>query len=409
MKRILSLVAVALVALTASAQNPDALKNIKKAKTTSEAQQMINANESSMSAAENAQAYNKLVEIAYKNASDEITVLQEVEALRQMGQTSNKTVDNQLITDNLVIAYEAALACDKYDVQPNEKGKVAPKFRKSNAEKLGKYRTYLITAGQDAQQADDNKTAGDMYALYVKTGTADLFTESQPAANDQYLSEVARVASLTAYQNGDKCKAMCLANVVMQDPEKVKEGLDLKLHYIGQGLDTDEDKANALKQYEALYAEYPSDTQAFSSLYNMYGTMKQTDKQEALMSEFLAKNPQNFTAWAMKGQDAMNEQKYDDAIANYKKALSCEIEDNGLRALVCTYVGYSYTQKAADLEKYDDQLQALKDAIPYLEEARTLDPERDRSNWAYPLYSCYYHVKGEKDPATQELANMLGM
>ncbi len=400
---------VALVAMTASAQNPDALKSIKKAKSVSEAQSLLSANESSMSAAENAQAWNKVVELSLKVATDEQQVAMEIETKKQMGQSTDATADNQLIYTNLATAMEAALKCDEYDVQPNEKGKVAPKFRKSNADKLNNQRVYLINAGQDAQNADDSKTAADMYSLYVKTGTAEMFTTYYPASDDQYLSEVARVASLTSFQNGEKCRAMCLADVVMNDPEKQKDGLDLKLYYIGQNLENEADSANAIKQYEELYAKYPTDTQAFSSLYNMYGYCKQSDKQAELMSDFLAKNPKNFTAWAMKGQDAMNELKYDEAIVNYKKALECETEDAGQRALVCTFVGYSYTQKAADEEVYESQLQCLKDAIPFLEEARSIDPERDRCNWAYPLYSCYYHVKGENDAATQELANMLGM
>ena len=41
--------------------------------------------------------------------------------------------------------------------------------------------------------------------------------------------------------------------------------------------------------------------------------------------------------------------------------------------------------------------------MPYLEKAREIDPERERANWAYPLYQCYYNIYGEDDAKTKEV------
>ena len=32
---------------------------------------------------------------------------------------------------------------------------------------------------------------------------------------------------------------------------------------------------------------------------------------------------------------------------------------------------------------------------------------REKANWAYPLYQCYYSVYGANDPKTKELEGML--
>ncbi len=419
MKKFLIMAVVALMATSAVAQNPDALKQIKKAKSADEVKALIQQNESSMSAAENAQAYNKLVDICVKSVTEAQEKIQTIEVQKQMGQEPKESVDMPTFYANLEEAFEAALACDKYDIQPNEKDKVAPKFRKENGDRLYSLRPFLINAAQDAQSEGKDKEATKLFALYVVTAKADLFHDqatmaakvSPEGVGDPYLSEVARVASLTAYNEGDVAAAMRFADVVMEDPdpEKVQEGLSLKMYYTERGLETREDSLKCLETYKELYEKYPHNEDVFSRLASMYGNLGQVDKQNELVDSFLKANPGSFTAWAMKGQTEMNDQKYDEALADYEKALACEGADDGQKALVNTFVGFCYSQKAAQLEVYEQQIEELKKAIPYLEKARELDPNRERCNWAYPLYNCYYHTKGENDPATEELKNLLGL
>ena len=39
----------------------------------------------------------------------------------------------------------------------------------------------------------------------------------------------------------------------------------------------------------------------------------------------------------------------------------------------------------------------------YLEKARDLDPNREKANWSYPLFGCYYIVYGANNPKTKEI------
>ena len=401
----------AICATTAFAQNPDALKQIKKAKAFAEAQQLVAANEASMTAAEKAQAYNKLVDIAYDKASKGVATMQTNRAMEQMGQKANEAVDTKALYNDIYLCLQNALVCDKFDYQPNDKGKVAPKFHNSNAARLAPFRDHLITAGQEAQGADDTATAAKFYGMYAETGVSDLFKEVIAAAaknnpegiGDPYLSEVARVAAVCAFQTKDIEKAMSYTDVVMLDPAKAKEGLQLQMYFIQQNIETKQDSLRCLEQLKTLYQKYPADTDAFAQLAQWYSNLGQKDNQVALINERIANYPNDFTAWAMKGQNDMNERKYDDAIANFKKSVDCPVEDEKQKSLVLTYIGFCYNAKAAETEKYEDQIEILKQSIPFLEKAREIDPQRERSNWAYPLFQCYYNVYGENDAKTKEV------
>lgn len=413
----MTIAVAALFATSAFAQNPDAFKQIKKAKTAEEVKSLISANESSMSSTENAQAYNKLVDLTMTSVNAAQTAIQTNQVKEQMKQEPTEQVDMKAMYNDLYTAYDAVLKCDKYDSQPNEKGKVALKFRKANADRLYSLRPYLINAGQDAQSAEDNKSALNFFSMYVNTAASDVFKEkieadaktSPEGVGDPYLSEVARVAAVASYNAGDIDAAQSYLNVVMKDPAKVKDAINLKLYFIDKSAKNHEDSVRCLEQIKEVYAQYPADNDVFARLAQWYSNMGQKDNQLELINQKLQSDPENFTAWAMKGQSEMNAQKYDDAVTSLKKSLDCKVDDQAQKALVNTFIGYCLTQKAPQMEKFEDQVAVLKDAIPYLEEAKKLDPNRERSNWAYPLYNCYYYVKGEKDAQTVELKELLGL
>ena len=47
------------------------------------------------------------------------------------------------------------------------------------------------------------------------------------------------------------------------------------------------------------------------------------------------------------------------------------------------------------------------EAMGYLEKAKEIDPNREKANWAYPLYQCYYLVYAADDPRTLEMEKLL--
>ena len=127
-------------------------------------------------------------------------------------------------------------------------------------------------------------------------------------------------------------------------------------------------------------------------------------EQAKLIADKIAEDPKCYAAYALKAQAEMNAAKWDEAIADFKKAH--EIDPK--KSIVCTYIGFCINSKAAGVSDNEAQKKLLEDSVVYLEKARDLDPDRKESNWSYPLYQCYYTLYGENDSRTQEMSKLSG-
>ena len=113
-------------------------------------------------------------------------------------------------------------------------------------------------------------------------------------------------------------------------------------------------------------------------------------------------NAENKMAWALKGEVQMNERDWDNAVESYKKAI--EIDPTFIQCIF--NAGVCLNGKAIDLKDKladkntggltkanADKVKAiLTDALSFLERAKELDPDREKVNWAYPLYQIYYSL-----------------
>lgn len=112
----------------------------------------------------------------------------------------------------------------------------------------------------------------------------------------------------------------------------------------------------------------------------------------------------------------MNSQQWDAAVASYKKA--AEIDPTFVQVIFNT--GVCLNSKAIELkdkvadkktgnlttENFNKVKNILLQSKEYLEKARELDPNREKVNWAYPLYQIYYSL-GEKEKSA-EMEALLG-
>lgn len=186
-------------------------------------------------------------------------------------------------------------------------------------------------------------------------------------------------------------------DIALNDTASYKDALGLKMAMMQQSMKTKEDSVKCLKSFEDLYAKDKSET-IFTNLATLYGNLNMKDKQMKLIDERLASDPNCFTAWAVKGQAEMNESKWDEALADLKKANS--IKPN---ALVLTWMGFCNNNKAANLQDANEQKKILTESQGYLEKARDLDPNQQEANWKYLLYNTYYVLYGADDSRTKAL------
>ena len=378
----------ALLAVTATSAFAQDIKSVLKAKDYAEAQSGLNSCLSSLNDEDKAKGYNKLVDLSFDKFNKENAVAIEAQTLEQMGQKSNKTYDKQGMYDALLNGLNNALECDKYDQLPNAKGKVAPKFRKKNADRIWPNRIQFVIAGQDGLQGDDQTVAYKYFAAYVDSYTAPLLADVDKGARDEYLGSVALIAARLAYQMKDMDKANQYCDVALNDTASYKEALGVKVAFMQQAMKTKEDSLRCLKDVEALYLKDKANENIFSVLAPLYGALGMQDKQDAILAERLAANPNDFMANLVKGQALMNASKWDEAIATLQKATAAKDD-----ALALTFLGFCYNNKAAQQQDVAAMKGLFEKAKECFEKARDIDPNQQRASWSYMLDNTNYNLE----------------
>ena len=402
MKKMMLLALMFAVSSTAFAQ--DAIKEVLKAKTYSDALSLVNAGLSGMNNTDKAKAYNKLVDLALEKVNKEQGTITANQMAEQLKQGKAEAYDTLGCYNAICDALKNAEECDKYDQMPNEKGKVKPKFHSNNQTRLYSLRVYLVNAGQEAAQRGKNDDVLKYWGEYVNSAESNLFKDMPNKPADPYLGQVANFTARYAIQAQDYATADKYLDVALKDTAEYKDAMNLKFYVAERQLKTKNDSLNYVNKLKDAYAKDPNNEMIFGTLCNMYGSLNMRDDMSKLINEKLAQSPNDITALSLKGQNEMNTSNWDDAIASFKKVIS--LDPNNV--IILTYLGFSINSKASAINNDVPAQKALyKESMGYLEKAKELDPKREKANWSYPLYQCYYVNYSANDPRTKELEAVL--
>ena len=402
MKKIMLMAVAAFVAVSASAQNPAAAKQIKGAKDYQSALGLVNSNLQSLSNDEKAAAYNKLVDLAMDKFNKEQNVM-----LTNQVTKKNDPYDKEGMYEAAKNALNAALECYKYDQLPNAKGKVAPKFTKKNADRLPAVRNTLINAGQDAYNDKKFEAAKEFFGLYVDSKSAPLFAEIPAVKDDQFYGQIAYFAALAAYNNQDYASASRYSGEALGDKESGKDAMDIKILSMKAQLKTKEDSVKYLSDIKALYEKDPTDERMFSLLVEYYTSVKDDATKKNLINTQVANHPSKM-AWALKGESDMGEQKWAEAVDAYKKSLAMDPEFIQVQFnLALCLNNQAITLKDAAGGTLTAEAKALlEESIANLNQIKEKDPNRETINWPYTLYQAYYLIGDEAK--AKELESLVG-
>lgn len=409
MKKVLILAVAATLGTSAFAQ--DVFKQLSKIKDYNEAAALVKSNLGSMSAEQKAKCYNALVDLAYAKVVKEQATITSNQMAEQL-KTKVEPYDTVGLYNAVINALESGVACDEFDAQPNEKGKVKPKFHKANAERLYPIRPQLINGVIYYQGKDNSENVIRKFLeAYVESNDYPLFKDVDKS-KDANLGQMAYFAGRYAYLAKDYAKAEKYADIAMNDTAFAKDGLTIKLAVMQAQLKSHEDSLTYVSKLKDLYAKDNSNETVFSTLCSMLLNTNDNAGLDALLNEKLAQDPKNFTAWAMRGQSHMNARNWDEAITALQKAEEAQPQN----VPVIASIGQCYVFKAQDaynkaagktgrVAPATDQVinGVYQQALGYLEKAKSIDTTREfKSLWAYPLYSCAYKLYGADDPKTQE-------
>ena len=408
MKKLMMMAMMLVASATTFAGDSDALKAILKAKDYTEAQSLINSSLTQLTdAAEKAKAYNKLVDLAYEKFKKEDDTKTTNTVMQK-----NDPIDTEGMIAAGKIALQAAMECDKYDQQPNEKGKVAIKFRQKNQDRLRAVRLSLLQAGIEMANNEKNKEAFENFDVYLTSAKSAFFEGVDGVSkNDPNLGVAAFYGGRAAYNLEKFDKAIEYFKIGVADTAKQIHDLsfDFLLYTMRNKQKTAADSAQYINDMLDLYKEYPESEQIYSSISDAYITQGKSAEVIKLAEERMAKYPDSSLPHVYKAFLLMQDKKYDDAISEFAK-----VKEDGspvflnsiFNSAVCKYNKASEFNEAnsdirtgrlkpADHEKF---MNMLKDAQGDFEKAKELDPEQKTVKWQYLLHNVYT-LTDQKDKA----------
>ena len=393
---------------TAFAGDSDALKAILKAKDFKEAQSLISSSLAQLTdASEKAKAYNKLVDLAYEKYKKEDDV-----KTTNMVMHKEDPVDTDGMLEAGKVALQAAMECDKYDQQPNEKGKVAIKFRQKNQDRTKVIRLSLLQAGIDLANNEKNKEAFDNFDVYLQSAKSAFFEGVDGVSkNDPNLGVAAFYGGRAAYNLEKFDKAIEYFKIGIADTAKQIHDLsfDFLLYTMRNSQKTAADSAKFLTDMADLYKEYPDAEQIYSSLSDAYIAKGMNAEVIKLADERMAKYPDSSLPHVYKAFLLMQDKKYDDAIAELAKVKEDKSPvylNSIFNSAVCKYNKASeFNEANSDIRTgrlkpadHDKFMNMLKDAQGDFEKAKELDPDQKTVKWQYLLHNVYT-LTGQEDKA----------
>ena len=165
------------------------------------------------------------------------------------------------------------------------------------------------------------------------------------------------------------------------------------------------DSATYVKNVRAMYDQFPENENIFGKLVGLYEEVGDKASAKSLLDTRLASNPNDAMANAYVGQTAQAEQKYDEAIAAYKKSIASKPDFLAAKL----NLGVCYLNKAVAYvdantdargtikpEAKTTAMADLSEAKKLLEEVKAADPNCAQVNWQYPLERVDYVIENVK-------------
>ena len=408
MKKMMMMAVIAATATTAFAQ--DALvKDAKKLMGKNEFDQAVQTLAPALTSSETtdkAAAWNLQGEILYAKYMDIQT-----EATKNQIEKKNTPYDTLGLHNSVVGAWEAALKCDEFDMQPDEKGKVKLKYRQAAQNKYKNFGVALVQAGQYFyQNRKDNDMAFKAWSMYIDMKNTPIFADVADFPKDPFFYDIAYYTAILAYQSHKYPEAEKYAKLTAEDASKAKEAQEILIFSKKESMKTKADSIAYVDMLKELHKQNPNEDRYFNLLMDYYTRANDMVALKTWAEEEIAMNDQNKMAWALKGEVLMNQSEWDAAVEAYKKAI--ELDPTFVQ---CFFnAGVCLNSKAIALKDQladkntgkltnanADKVKAiLNEAKGYMEKAKDLDPDCEKVKWAYPLYQIYYAL-GDKEKADE--------
>lgn len=320
-----------------------------------------------------------------------------------MKAAKNEPCDTALFISSLNKAVDYFIKSNEYDVAPDEKGRVKPKYQENNKSMLGQMLSYYGYAGQFQNANKDMKGAYKSFERYLELPKCSVFSKAETDSiykkNAGDYQKIAYYAAMLAYREKEWKNVLKNVDMALQDTAFANDGYTMKLSALLHTGDTAK-WVDASK--EAIKAVHSNVIYSQNLLY--YYSSRDLKKEAAeTADEIVANAGDNKMAWYARGcifLNVMDNHKI--AREAFEKALA--IDPNFVEAN--HNIGVSYVNEIVSMRdkltldpkkpqyKKDREtvLEFYRKALPYFEKARQLAPTQSEL-WALPLKNVYYNLE----------------
>ena len=254
MKKIMLAALMMLGTSAAFAGDSEPLKAVLGAKDYEQAVQLLNQNLNQMAnASEKAKAYDHVTKLAL-NTFDKQNAIQTANIQAQITKSKEQPLDTVAFYESAYNALVNGMECVKYDAEPNEKGKVKPKFTDGLKSQLANARLTLVNAGNYYAQKSNQEGVLKYWGAFLDTDNNPLFASTKEGEK-QYLGQVAYYTALYAGQAKQYDKAEKYADIAMADTAMRKQAESFKYAVARMNLKTTADSLAFTNKLRAAFED----------------------------------------------------------------------------------------------------------------------------------------------------------
>lgn len=286
------------------------------------------------------------------------------------------------------------------DQQPNEKGKIKPKYTKDIKSVLSANHIYLFNGGAYYFDQRDYKKAYDFFNQYVEISELPMFAGTQTAEKDSTFMTVQFYAAVAATQIGDSKTAIAALERAKKTPYRQNDVYQYLCYEYGEAKNA-QDSINLENTLVEGLQIFPDSAYYLNNLINIYIYSNRNEKALEALNTAIQKNPNDASLYNVMGRVYETGLKDN---ANAEKYFILALEKDPELVDATASIGRLYYNQAVnklseanminDSKKYQEELSIAKDmfkkALPYFEKAHKAEPTK--KDHMIGLRGIYYNL-----------------
>ena len=207
--------------------------------------------------------------------------------------------------------FTVAETLDSLDMRPDRKGRVAPEYRKDNAEQLMKFRPNLFVASVYYVRKGDFKRAFEFCEIYMDCARQPLFADYHLDSLDARMPEAAYWATYSAYRMKEPVLTLRYRKLALRDTMRAEH----TLQYMAEARRQLNDDTLYLETLRKGFESYPTNSYFFPRLMDFYTARGNNDEALNVVNRALETNDSSLLFLYAKSTVLFNMERYDESIA----------------------------------------------------------------------------------------------